>query len=181
MARKKARRKSKNLNQQDLTLNTAMGIVGLLLLGFIYSFSQNTSHTAIPIEVNFPQEDIPRRLAADVYNENPIQNVKIEVLNGCGIKGIAAKTASFLRLEHQINVIRSDNADNHNYKNTIIITRKEELKIRKLLCKSFGIPLDNESVLRHEPDESVDIDATIIIGKDIHTYSEIFAYISSIK
>ena len=54
-----------------------MGIVGLLLLGFIYSFSQNTSHTAIPIEVNFPQEDIPRRLAADVYNENPIQNVKV--------------------------------------------------------------------------------------------------------
>ena len=96
MARKKARRKSKNLNQQDLTLNTAMGIVGLLLLGFIYSFSQNTSHKAIPIEVNFPQEDTPRRLAADVYNENPIQNVKVEVLNGCGIKGIAAKTATFL-------------------------------------------------------------------------------------
>ncbi|MAJ90657.1 MAG: hypothetical protein CMF40_00510 [Legionellales bacterium] len=181
MAKKKARRKSKKLNQQSLTLNTAMGIVGVILLGFIYSFSKNTSHTGIPIEVNFPEKDIPRRLAADVYNENPLQNVKVEVLNGCGIKGIAAKTATFLRLEHQINVIRSDNADNHDYPYTIIITRKEELEARKLICRSFGIPLDNETILRHEPDESVDLDATIIIGKDIHTYPEIFAYISSVK
>ena len=181
MAKKKARRKSKKLNQQSLTLNTAMGIVGVILLGFIYSFSKNTSYTGIPIEVNFPEKDIPRRLAADVYNENPLQNVKVEVLNGCGIKGIAAKTATFLRLEHQINVIRSDNADNHDYPNTIIITRKEELEARKLICRSFGIPLDNETILRHEPDESVDLDATIIIGKDIHTYPEIFAYISSVK
>ena len=181
MAKKKARRKSKKLNQQSLTLNTAMGIVGVILLGFIYSFSKNTSHTGIPIKVNFPEKDIPRRLAADVYNENPLQNVKVEVLNGCGIKGIAAKTATFLRLEHQINVIRSDNADNHDYPNTIIITRKEELEARKLICRSFGIPLDNETILRHEPDESVDLDATIIIGKDIHTYPEIFAYISSVK
>lgn len=181
MAKKKARRKSKKLNQQSLALNTAMGIVGVILLGFIYSFSKNTSHTGIPIEVNFPEKDIPRRLAADVYNENPLQNVKVEVLNGCGIKGIAAKTATFLRLEHQINVIRSDNADNHDYPNTIIITRKEELEARKLICRSFGIPLDNETILRHEPDESVDLDATIIIGKDIHTYPEIFAYISSVK
>tara|TARA_B100001250_G_scaffold82023_1_gene67698 strand:+ start:14247 stop:14792 length:546 start_codon:yes stop_codon:yes gene_type:complete len=181
VAKKKARRKSKKLNQQSLTLNTAMGIVGVILLGFIYSFSKNTSHTGIPIEVNFPEKDIPRRLAADVYNENPLQNVKVEVLNGCGIKGIAAKTATFLRLEHQINVIRSDNADNHDYPNTIIITRKEELEARKLICRSFGIPLDNETILRHEPDESVDLDATIIIGKDIHTYPEIFAYISSVK
>ncbi len=178
---KKARRKSKKLNQQSLTLNTAMGIVGVILLGFIYSFSKNTSYTGIPIEVNFPEKDIPRRLAADVYNENPLQNVKVEVLNGCGIKGIAAKTATFLRLEHQINVIRSDNADNHDYPNTIIITRKEELEARKLICRSFGIPLDNETILRHEPDESFDLDATIIIGKDIHTYPEIFAYISSVK
>ena len=158
-----------------------MGVVGLLLLGFIYSFSQNTSDTAIPFEVNFPEEDIPRRLAADVYNENPIQNVKVEVLNGCGIKGIAANTASFLRKEHQINVVNEDNADNHDYTNTIIITRREELETRKLLCRSFGIPLDNETVLRHEPDETNDLDATIIIGKDIHTYSKIFAYISNIK
>jgi len=181
VAQKKARRKSKKLNQQDFILNTAMGIVGLLLLGFIYSFSQNASHAAIPIEVNFPEEDKPRMLAADVYNKNPIQNVKVEVLNGCGIKDIAANTASFLRKEHQINVVNEDNADNHDYTNTIIITRREELETRKLLCRSFGIPLDNETVLRHEPDETNDLDATIIIGKDIHTYPEIFAYISSIK
>ncbi len=66
MAQKKARRKSKKLNQQDFILNTAMGIVGLLLLGFIYSFSQNASHATTPIEVNFHEKTKPRMLCAEV-------------------------------------------------------------------------------------------------------------------
>ena len=62
------------------------------------------------------------RLAVDVFEKNPIQNIKVEVLNGCGIKGIAAKTADFLRL-YQVDVVRSDNADRYDYPNTIIIAR----------------------------------------------------------
>ena len=46
------------------------------------------------------------------------------------------------------------------------------------ICKSFGVPIES---MRHEPDESLDVDATIIIGKDINTFSEVFAYISSVK
>ena len=180
MARKKARRKSKKLNKQDLILNTAMGIVGLLLLGFIYSFSQNTSHTAIPIEVNFPKEDIPRRLAADVYNENPIQNVKVEVLNGCGIKGIAAKTADFLRLHH-VDVVRSDNADRYDYPNTIIIGRNENYASLKVVTQSFGITMENDTNIKHEPDESLGVDVTVILGKDIHSFTEVFDFISNIQ
>ena len=64
MPRKKTPRRPKKQNQQYLTLNAAIGIVGVLLLGFIYSFSQNSLHRGIPIEVNFPKSDEPRRLAA---------------------------------------------------------------------------------------------------------------------
>ena len=102
----------------------------------------------------------------------------MEVLNGCGIKGVAGKTAKFLRLQHQLNVVRSDNADNHNYAKTIIINRREKVEAMKLICKSFGVPIES---IKHEPDESLDVDATIIIGKDINTFSEVFAYISSVN
>ena len=93
MPRKQTTRKPKKQNQQYLTLNAAIGIVGVLLLGFIYSFSQNSSHRGIPIDVKFPESDEPRRLAAEIHDLNPVQNIKVEVLNGCGIKGIAAKAA----------------------------------------------------------------------------------------
>ena len=128
MAKNRTRRKTKKLQQQDLTLNAAIGIVGVLLLGFIYSFSQNTSYTGVPIEVKFPDHKSAKKLAKDFYDENQLHNVTVEVLNGCGIKGIAGKTANFLRLEHQLNVVRADNADSHEYANTIIITRKENIE-----------------------------------------------------
>jgi len=178
---KKTRRKPKKQNQQDLTLNAAIGIVGILLLGFIYSFSQNSSHKGVPIEVNFPKNNEPRKLAADVHDLNPIQNIKVEVLNGCGIKGIAAKTAKFLLLEHQVDVVRADNADNHDYAHTLIILRNEKLEALELLRKSFGISQNNQTVIKTKPDESLGVDVTIIIGKDINTYPNVFDFMTNIN
>lgn len=179
MPRKKTFRRQKKQNQQYLTLNAAIGIVGVLLLGFIYSFSQNSSHRGVPIEVNFPKSDEPRKLAAEIHDLNPVQDIKVEVLNGCGIKGIAAKAAEYLLLEHQIDVIRADNADNHNYQNTLLILRNEKLDAIELIRKSFGIAQNNDTVVQTKPDESLGVDLTIIIGKDIHTYSNIFDFIAS--
>lgn len=135
----------------------------------------------MPIEVSFPESTEPRKLAADVHDLNPIQNIKVEVLNGCGIKGIASKTAEFLLLEHQVDVVRADNADNHNYPNTLIILRNERLEAIELLRKSFGISKGNQTMIQTEPDESLGVDVTIIIGKDINSYSNIFDFMTSIN
>tara|TARA_B110000014_G_C20003024_1_gene519851 strand:+ start:179 stop:586 length:408 start_codon:yes stop_codon:yes gene_type:complete len=135
----------------------------------------------VPIEVNFPESNEPRKLAADVHALNPIQNIKVEILNGCGIKGIASKTAEFLLLEHQVDVVRADNADNHNYPNTLIILRNERLEAIELLRKSFGISKGDQTVIQTEPDESLGVDVTIIIGKDINSYSNIFDFMTSIN
>jgi hypothetical protein len=135
----------------------------------------------VPIEVNFPESSEPRKLAADVHALNPIQNIKVEILNGCGIKGIASKTAEFLLLEHQVDVVRADNADNHNYPNTLIILRNEKLEAIELLRKSFGISKSNQTVIQTEPDESLGVDVTIIIGKDIDSYSNVFDFMTSIN
>ena len=121
MAKSPIRRKKKLHPYQNLPLDIAIGVAGIFLLGFIYSLSQNTVHTGIPVEVTFPNLDEPKRLAKELYHENPVKNIKVEVLNGCGIKGIAAKTSEFLRSKHRIDVIRSDNADKYDYSKTIII------------------------------------------------------------
>lgn len=171
MTRQKGSRRKKKSQSQNLTLNAAIGIVGVLLLGFIYSFSRNVSHTGFPIEVTFPKV-IAQPLAVDVYMSNPIQDIKVEVLNGCGIKGIAARTADFLRANH-IDVVRSDNADNHAYPNTIIIGRNENMESLKAVSKSFGFSLDDKIRILIDPDESLGVDVTVILGKDIYNISEL--------
>ena len=176
MSKKNFRRQKNNSPYNNLPLDIAIGIVGILLLSFIYSFSKKTTHTGIPVEVTFPDPNEPRMLAKEVYQKNPMRNIKIEVLNGCGIKGIAAKTSEYLRSSHRIDVIRSENADRYDYPNTLIIGRNENLEKILLVSKSFGISIDNKNIVRHEPNESLGVDVTVILGKDINSYSNIFDY-----
>jgi hypothetical protein len=175
VAPKKGFHLKKKSHSQSLTLNAAIGIVGVLLLGFIYSFSRNVSQTGVPIEVTFPKV-IAQPLAVDVYMSNPIQDIKVEVLIGCGIKGIAARTADFLRANH-VDVVRSDNADNHAYPNTIIIGRNENMESLKVVAKSFGFALDDKTHILIDPDESLGVDVTVILGKDIYSIPELSSLI----
>ncbi len=172
MARKKGSRRKKKSPSQSLTLNAAIGIVGVLLLGFIYSFSRNVTHTGVPIKVEFPNQFEQPRLAVEVYEENPIQDIKVEVLNGCGIKGIAARTADFLRT-NQVDVVRSDNADHHDYLTTVIISRNENVESLLAVSNSFGISMTDKNHIKIIPDESLDVDVTVILGKDIHEISSL--------
>ena len=158
-----------------MTLNAAIGIVGVLLLGFIYSFSRNVTHSGVPIEVTFPKIEV-QSLAVEVYQANPIQNIKVEVLNGCGIKGIAARTADFLRT-HQVDVVRSDNADRYDYPNTVIISRNENVESLKVVSRSFGIAMNDETHILIVPDESLGVDVTVILGKDIYDFPKLSSLI----
>ncbi|MBA65966.1 MAG: hypothetical protein CMG55_09215 [Candidatus Marinimicrobia bacterium] len=181
MAKKSIRQKKKLSTYKNLPLDIAIFVVGILLLSFIYSFSRNTIQSGIPIEVTFPEINEPRKLARDVYQTNPIKNIKVEVLNGCGIKGIAAKTSEFLRIEHRIDVIKSDNADRYDYPKTMIIGRNEDLDKILSVSKAFDISIHNEQLIKHDPDETLGVDVTIILGKDIISYEQISSYIENDK
>ena len=92
-----------------MALNAAITFSGILLLGFIYSFSQNQLHNGIEIKPIISNTSSQPILAKDIYIQNPIENIKVEVLNGCGVSALASKTTAFLRTK-QIDVINSDNA-----------------------------------------------------------------------
>ena len=79
-------------------------------------------------------------------------------------------------MNHQIDVIKSDNADKYNYPNTLIIGRNEDLEKIILVSKSFGVSVNNKDVVKHEPDESLGVDVTVILGEDITSYSKIFDF-----
>ena len=161
-----------------MILNGAIGIIGVLLLGFIISFSRNASYNGIPVDVTFPEIEDQPSLAIHVFDKNPIQDIKIEVLNGCGIKGLAAKTAEFLRLK-QLDVVRSDDADHHNYPRTVIIQRNENIESLKHVSDSFGVLINDESRIKIVPDETLGVDVTVILGKDYESFPEFNSFLSS--
>ena len=181
MGNKPLRRKKHSHPYKNLPLDIAIGIAGILLLGFIYSLSQNTIHTGVPIKVSFPEIDEPKMLAKELYRTDPIKNIKVEILNGCGIKGIAGKTSEFLRSKYRIDVVRSDNADRYDYSKTIIIGRNEDLNKILSVSEAFGLSINNSDHIQHVPDETLGVDVTIILGKDINSFQTISQYISKTK
>ncbi len=181
MGNKPFRRKKNSHPYKNLPLDIAIGVAGILLLGFIYSLSQNTMHTGVPIKVSFPDIDEPKMLAKELYSKDPIKDIKVEILNGCGIKGIAGKTSEYLRSKYRIDVVRSDNADRYDYSKTTIIGRNEDLNKILSVSEAFGLSINNTDHIQHVPDETLGVDVTIILGKDINSFQTISQYISKTK
>jgi len=93
-----------------------------------------------------------------------IQPVKIEVLNGCGVNGIATKFTNNLTYKNY-QVVSKGNADHWNYEYTALINLrpgKNEKAIDKLR-KDIG--LKAEDVVPVE-DAGAEADVQLIIGKD---------------
>ena len=89
--------------------------------------------------------------------------VKVEILNGCGVSGIANVFSNFLERKQYV-IVNVDNAPDFNYRKTIVIdkgTRDKALVDR--LRSDLGI--SDAEVLPVHNDQSTS-DATIIIGAD---------------
>jgi hypothetical protein len=111
------------------------------------------------------------------YEEPPISGetiltdaLEVEVLNGCGVRGIANTFADYLRSE-KFDVVKIDNADNFDYEKSLVIDRgtRDRREIKEL-CKRLGIPM--ERILLIDSDR-YPCDATFILGAD---YQSLKAY-----
>ena len=87
--------------------------------------------------------------------------IQIEVLNGCGEKGVADLYANFLR-KNNYDVIDYKNADNFNYNSSKIIVHNNNLAVENV-ADLFEIESKNVDYLFNE---NIFYDMTLIIGKD---------------
>ncbi|MAO87050.1 MAG: hypothetical protein CMF86_02955 [Candidatus Marinimicrobia bacterium] len=159
-----------------MLVNSAIAILSLLLLAFIFSFSNRQIQTGVPIEITFPSFPDTPKLAIEIYEEKPILDIEVEILNGCGVPGLAEKVSNYLRSQ-QMDVVRSDNADHYNYDQTILILRNENFEGLKKVSQSFGINEQDELRIKHIPDEKLSVDITVIIGSDFATIKPLVDYL----
>lgn len=99
--------------------------------------------------------------------------LNLQVLNGCGEKGLANKLANRIEVSVEkplaVRVIDTDNFDNFGVEKTFIISRKENLTAANLLAGQFG--LENAVTYREIEDNYLDIGATLVLGRD---YRQVF-------
>lgn len=93
--------------------------------------------------------------------------VRVEVLNGSGVEGLAAEIAGLLEREG-FQVVSTGNADHFNYTATQVIALGEN--VEKARAAALHIPGTGVSML-HRYDPEAGIDVKVIIGSDYLEYS----------
>ena len=89
----------------------------------------------------------------------PDAPVRIEVLNGSGEPGAAAKLASYLR-EGGFNVVLVGSADRYDYLRTLVVSRTEDDRPAREVTRFLG---DVDRVKQRARSEA---DVTVVVGKD---------------
>lgn len=172
----KTSRPAKRRDIKGTLVNSAIVILSLLLVAFIFSFSNRQVQTGVPIEITFPSLPDTPKLAVEIYEQNPILDIEVEILNGCGIPGLAGKVSDYLRSQ-QMDVVRSENADHYNYEQTMLILRNENFKGLQKVAHSFGIDEKDNARVKHIPDNKLSVDITVIIGSDFATIKPLVNYL----
>lgn len=92
----------------------------------------------------------------------PRDLITVEVLNGCGTKGIAGKLADMLRDEgFRIEIENVRNADHFDYQRTQVISRLDDTSAAKQVAETVS-----GAELIKEPVTDYPVMVTVIIGKD---------------
>ena len=99
----------------------------------------------------------------------PIQSIRLQILNGCGMHGVADRVAkavpSLVRLPLEVSVVEVYDFRAYNVKKSFLISREHDLSYSKALAGQLG--LDGEKII-FEPLENNyrNINVTLVLGED---------------
>jgi len=139
--------KKKEYLSKNLILNAS-----ILILVLINSILAYSVFNAIP----FNDSDY------NYLEDSTRVRIQVEVLNGCGVSGVAEKLTDYLRTNN-IDVVNLGNYRSFEIENSIIIGRNEKIRNAEIVAAIVG--LDNQSIIQQiNPDYLLDV--TFILGKD---------------
>jgi hypothetical protein len=136
--------------KSSLLLNAAIGFLGLLLFLLIFSLITRLIYPRIVAD----RADLDPALISSV--------IQIEVLNGCGIPGLATAYTGTLR-SYGFDVVETGNFDHFNVENTLVIARSNQTENARRVARALGI--DERHILREVSGEFY-LDVTLVLGAD---------------
>ena len=173
-------KKSKLNKHSKFIYNILIVVLAIVAVGFIYSVAQKSWNNGVAIQNPQLNDNQKAQLAVDIYEANPVLDIKVEVLNGCGEKELAAKTADYLRTEH-LDVLRWENADNFNYERTILIHLSDNLSNLQTVAKVLNFDINDSSRVFIQPSSTSDVDLILILGKDYRSVQPIRVYLANLQ
>lgn len=143
----------KKQESDTFALNAVIGFLSLLLVLLLFGLFTRIVYPRIQ---NQRAEQQPQLIG------NIIQ---LEVLNGCGVSGLASRFTSALR-RNGFDVVETGNFDHFNMEKTIVISRTYNTDNAKRVAEAIGI--DEKNILVEASDDYY-LDATIVIGSDYNS------------
>lgn len=140
-------------DSNTFVLNAVIGFLSLLLFLLIFGLFTRVVYPRIQ---NERAEEQPQ-LIGDI--------IQLEVLNGCGVSGLANQFTSALR-KNGFDVVETGNFDNFDMQETIIISRTYNTDNAERVAEALGI--DSRNILIEASDDYY-LDATIVIGSDYNS------------
>jgi hypothetical protein len=144
---------AKKKESNTFALNAVIGFLSLLLVLLIFGLFTRVVYPRIQ---NQRAEEQPQ-LIGDI--------IQLEVLNGCGVSGLANQFTSALR-KNGFDVVETGNFDNFDMQETIIISRTYNTDNAERVADALGI--DSKNILVEASDDFY-LDATIVIGSDYNS------------
>ena len=134
----------------SFALNAAIGFLSLLLFLLLIAL---VTRIVYPRIKNYRTGDSGTLIS---------KVIQIEVLNGCGVPGLANKYTAKLR-RNGFDVVETGNFKNFDMKETIVIARSDQVENAKRVARALGI---NERNILLEKSPDFYLDATVVIGSD---------------
>ncbi|HDR05389.1 MAG TPA: LytR family transcriptional regulator [Candidatus Marinimicrobia bacterium] len=158
-----SKRKPVSANRISLVLNGIISILAVVVLLFVYSFFETAKREETrQIVYSGSIEDIPVALLEGQEKAKKQVNMVVQILNGCGAKGIANEMKSYLT-GLGIDVRSTGNADNFGYTKSKVLIHHDQYSQADQFVKLIGglmIPEYRKLMPGQE------YDYTLILGED---------------
>ncbi len=158
-----SRRKASSANRSSLVLNGIISVLAVVILLFVYSFFDSAKRDETrQIVQSGTIEDIPEALLEGQERVKNQVNMVIQILNGCGTKGIANEMKVYLT-NQGIDVRSTGNADNFGYTKSKLLIHNDKYAQAEHFAKLIGSSMIPEYRKRLPGQE---YDFTLILGSD---------------
>ena len=143
----------KNINLKTSASNFFYNLI-IVFLGAIIIFLSYSLYLKIKDREYAERELANKKLAAPI--------VQVEVLNGCGISGVAEKFTDYLRSNH-FDVVQTGNYISFDVSKSMVIDRTGNKANAVKVADALGI--DHKNIIQQINNDYI-LDVSLIIGKD---------------
>ncbi len=138
---------------KNLLLNIIIFILSAVVIYLMFIFFAKITGTTTEKKISVSQLYVPTKM------------IQAEVLNGCGVSGLADTFKEYLRKKN-IDVVQTGNYDNFDVEKTIIIDRIGNLKKAEYVAKLLGVP---KKRVISRINKNYFLDVSIVLGRDYLT------------